>query len=464
MKFFKRINSSGELLSSKKSEEISLKTCLDHFSTYGKIGKTIIDNHKYVINKLGKEYDNLTSHDFDKELNKELIRDRAIRKYEVEAEDFYLNNADWFPRIRTIKFNEDEETGSIYSDFSDFIHDGFAGPFSWETKSLQELRFPPTPEAERKNNNNVNTKNKKNKNKKASSTDLTTNDHRNYETLEELRGRLYKNYNEAKVQREKYLNINSVKTKEEIAQKSINGYRNKKKIGQNIHKNYKTTQDGDLQQQNGATKKQNGELNLQNGGALQQNVGSQIQSGGLKQESNISKANIEEQHIKQQNSQSTTTNTKAEAQPLKSASSNSFTAELSSAIMKHSSSGSSIVTNTPRSTSSYSVKSDLDITSKNDNDILFANGDVNDNINSAELIRKSSTRSRKRSGSKSGSVKRRNSLKKSASPSKTSSDNSLVMENSLANDEDDVGLSLKSSTEEKNPDGLNNIMDMLANW
>lgn len=100
------------------------------------------------------------------------------------------------------------------------------------------MEFPPTPVGERKLSPSP-AKNTKKKLKKMSSTDLDgveNNSHRNYETIEQLRGRLKQNYVEAKRQREKYLNLSPSRLKD--AGKSLNGHRSKTQQ-QPVFKNYK---------------------------------------------------------------------------------------------------------------------------------------------------------------------------------------------------------------------------------
>ena len=99
------------------------------------------------------------------------------------------------------------------------------------------MEFPPTPVGERKLSPSP-VKNKK-KLKKLTSLDMDDSNntsHRNYETIEQLRVRLKQNYNEAKRQREKYLNLSPSRKKE--ADKSLNGFRSKTQH-QPVFKNYK---------------------------------------------------------------------------------------------------------------------------------------------------------------------------------------------------------------------------------
>ena len=99
------------------------------------------------------------------------------------------------------------------------------------------MEFPPTPVGERKLSPSP-AKNKK-KLKKLTSLDMDDSNntsHRNYETIEQLRVRLKQNYNEAKRQREKYLNLSPSRKKE--ADKSLNGFRSKTQH-QPVFKNYK---------------------------------------------------------------------------------------------------------------------------------------------------------------------------------------------------------------------------------
>lgn len=111
--------------------------------------------------------------------------------------------------------------------------------------------FPVTPLGERKlialqnkindsNNNDLNLIFKSNPKKSARRVNMATDEknkptHRSYETIDELRVRLMKNYKEAKKQREKYLNINKAKTNPDSC---INGYRSKPNQ-QPVFKNYK---------------------------------------------------------------------------------------------------------------------------------------------------------------------------------------------------------------------------------
>lgn len=122
--------------------------------------------------------------------------------------------------------------------------------------------LPPTPVGERKltalhlnnmndNNNNALPGNKKKNNKKKSipmtngiESHNSKSSHRTYETIEELRARLTKNYREAKKQREKYLNIGANKTSKS-PDTSINGYRSKTQQ-QKIFKNYKLKQEDNI--------------------------------------------------------------------------------------------------------------------------------------------------------------------------------------------------------------------------
>ena len=119
MKFFKNKKdlSSNEILSSKKSEEITFNVCFDYFGSFSNIGQSIIEDQRYVLNEVRKEnLDNgLTYAQIDMRFNKELIKERAIKKYKVADEDLLLTDAEWFPRLRTIKFNEEDDNESISS-------------------------------------------------------------------------------------------------------------------------------------------------------------------------------------------------------------------------------------------------------------------------------------------------------------------------------------------------------------
>ena len=96
------------------------------------------------------------------------------------------------------------------------------------------MEFPPTPVGERKLSPSPAKNGKNKKLKKMSSIDIDDNSHRNYETIEQLRSRLKQNYNDAKRQREKYLNLS--RKKESV--KSLNGFRSKTQQ-QPVFKNYK---------------------------------------------------------------------------------------------------------------------------------------------------------------------------------------------------------------------------------
>ena len=73
----------------------------------------IIEQERQVLNGINSD---LTSHEVDAVLNKSLIWERALEKYD-SVEDFNLINAEWFPRLRTYK-TRDKETESISSNDS----------------------------------------------------------------------------------------------------------------------------------------------------------------------------------------------------------------------------------------------------------------------------------------------------------------------------------------------------------
>ena len=112
MRFFRnrKEQSSTDL---KKNNGFDLNDCLDYFSKLDKVSKKIIEQERQVLNGINSD---LTSHEVDAVLNKSLIWERALEKYD-SVEDFNLINAEWFPRLRTYK-TRDKETESISSNDS----------------------------------------------------------------------------------------------------------------------------------------------------------------------------------------------------------------------------------------------------------------------------------------------------------------------------------------------------------
>ena len=97
----------------KKNNGFDLNDCLDYFSKLDKVSNKIIEQERQVLNGINSD---LTSHEVDAVLNKSLIWERALEKYD-SVEDFNLINAEWFPRLRTYK-TRDKETESISSNDS----------------------------------------------------------------------------------------------------------------------------------------------------------------------------------------------------------------------------------------------------------------------------------------------------------------------------------------------------------
>ena len=112
MRFFRnrKEQSSTDL---KKNNGFDLNDCLDYFSKLDKVSNKIIEQERQVLNGINSD---LTSHEVDAVLNKSLIWERALEKYD-SVEDFNLINAEWFPRLRTYK-TRDKETESISSNDS----------------------------------------------------------------------------------------------------------------------------------------------------------------------------------------------------------------------------------------------------------------------------------------------------------------------------------------------------------
>ena len=112
MRFFRnrKEQSSTDL---KKNNGFDLNDCLDYFSKLDKVSNKIIEQERQVLNGINGD---LTSHEVDAVLNKSLIWERALEKYD-SVEDFNLINAEWFPRLRTYK-TRDKETESISSNDS----------------------------------------------------------------------------------------------------------------------------------------------------------------------------------------------------------------------------------------------------------------------------------------------------------------------------------------------------------
>ena len=112
MRFFRnrKEQSSTDL---KKNNGFDLNDCLDYFSKLDKVSNKIIEQERQVLNGINSD---LTSHEVDAVLNKSLIWERALEKYD-SVEDFNLMNAEWFPRLRTYK-TRDKETESISSNDS----------------------------------------------------------------------------------------------------------------------------------------------------------------------------------------------------------------------------------------------------------------------------------------------------------------------------------------------------------
>ena len=112
MRFFRnrKEQSSTDL---KKNNGFDLNDCLDYFSKLDKVSNKIIEQERQVLNGINSD---LTSHEVDAVLNKSLIWERALEKYD-SVEDFNLMNAEWFPRLRTYK-TRDKETESIISNDS----------------------------------------------------------------------------------------------------------------------------------------------------------------------------------------------------------------------------------------------------------------------------------------------------------------------------------------------------------
>ena len=112
MRFFRnrKEQSSTDL---KKNDGFDLNDCLDYFSKLDKVSNKIIEQERQVLNSINND---LTSHEVDAVLNKSLIWERALEKYD-SVEDFNLINAEWFPRLRTYK-TRDKESESISSNDS----------------------------------------------------------------------------------------------------------------------------------------------------------------------------------------------------------------------------------------------------------------------------------------------------------------------------------------------------------
>ena len=112
MRFFRnrKEQSSTDL---KKNNGFDLNDCLDYFSKLDKVSNKIIEQERQVLNGINSD---LTSHEVDAVLNKSLIWERALEKYD-SVEDFNLMNAEWFPRLRTYN-TRDKETESISSNDS----------------------------------------------------------------------------------------------------------------------------------------------------------------------------------------------------------------------------------------------------------------------------------------------------------------------------------------------------------
>ena len=111
------------------------------------------------------------------------------------------------------------------------------------------------------------------------SADISEESHRTFETIEELRERLRKNYIEAKKQREKYLNLSPNKAKSEDS--SLNGYRSKTQK-QPVFKNYK--------QKNDATPRVNGVVKFSNDPKNPETFAAELSSALKKNNEKISNA------------------------------------------------------------------------------------------------------------------------------------------------------------------------------
>ena len=112
MRFFRNRKEQSST-DSKKNDGFDLNDCLDYFSKLDKVSNKIIEQERQVLNGINND---LSSHEVDAVLNKSLIWEHALEKYD-SVEDFNLINAEWFPRLRTYKIS-DKETESISSNES----------------------------------------------------------------------------------------------------------------------------------------------------------------------------------------------------------------------------------------------------------------------------------------------------------------------------------------------------------
>eukprot|EP00794_Sanderia_malayensis_P020495 gene20495-22511_t len=207
-----------------------------YFGSVNGLFRGIIDVKKEILCRIGRPaWNKMTQEELDKTINKYFVNSYM----EQSAESSFNLSSDISELTDSLLHKSKNKLAKSRRDSFEFImeddhQDGFSGPFSWKTRSLEDLSFPSTPETEAKLKKRptspvpLATKEQEQQNGAQEELDVIP-----YLTLDELRQELKKNYEEAKAARLKMQEMKSPASKnapEGITKAAVNARLGSRKL------------------------------------------------------------------------------------------------------------------------------------------------------------------------------------------------------------------------------------------